>query len=96
MHKALTPREKQIVELVGRTFTNKQIANQFYITEKTVIRHMENIFHKLDVSNRYEVAAYARRLHVQTDTTYVLVNAQRGKIKNDFRTRPYLLDMFRI
>jgi ATP/maltotriose-dependent transcriptional regulator MalT len=55
----LSRRELQVVVLVARGKTNRQIAAELVISEKTVARHMSNIFTKLDVSSRAAATAYA-------------------------------------
>ncbi|WP_317197460.1 LuxR C-terminal-related transcriptional regulator [Lutimonas saemankumensis] len=48
----LSRREKEIFELIRENLTNKQIGTKLYISEKTVKRHIANIYKKLDVHNR--------------------------------------------
>jgi len=55
----LTYRELEIVRAVVNGHTNKQIAQQFSISESTVKRHVTHIFDKLGASNRIEVALFA-------------------------------------
>jgi len=55
----LTFRELEIVRAVVNGHTNKQIAQQFSISESTVKRHVTHIFDKLGASNRIEVALFA-------------------------------------
>jgi two-component system nitrate/nitrite response regulator NarL len=55
----LTPRELQIVGAVVAGASNKDIARQFTVSEQTVKNHMSNIFDKVGVSNRLELALYA-------------------------------------
>ena len=55
----LTPREVEIVRLVATGATNRLIAHQLFLSEKTVARHLSNIFTKLDLSSRAAVTAYA-------------------------------------
>jgi DNA-binding NarL/FixJ family response regulator len=55
----LTHRELDIVRAVVNGYTNKQIAQQFSISESTVKRHVTHIFDKLGASNRIEVALFA-------------------------------------
>lgn len=50
----LTKREEQILELVARGLTNKEIANTLSISEKTVKHYMTNVMQKLQVRNRVE------------------------------------------
>jgi two-component system, NarL family, nitrate/nitrite response regulator NarL len=52
----LTPRELEVVSAVVLGYTNKSIADKFSISEDTVKRHMTNIFDKVGVSNRLELA----------------------------------------
>lgn len=56
---ALSPRELQVATLVSRGCTNKQIAEQLFVTEKTVETHLSRIFTKLGVSSRAALAAWA-------------------------------------
>lgn len=54
---ALTNRELQVAALVGNCLTNRAIARQLSVAEKTVEMHLSNIFGKLAVSSRTELAA---------------------------------------
>lgn len=56
---SLTPRELQIVQLVVEAAGNKKIAEALAISEKTVKHHLTNIFEKLGVSSRLELALFA-------------------------------------
>jgi DNA-binding CsgD family transcriptional regulator len=55
----LTPRELQVLRLVATGKTNKAIAAELFVSEKTVDRHVSNIFNKLDVPSRAAATAYA-------------------------------------
>lgn len=55
----LTAREQEIVALVTQGFRNKEIADKLFISEQTVKNHLHNIFDKLGVSDRLELALYA-------------------------------------
>jgi DNA-binding NarL/FixJ family response regulator len=55
--RALSDRERQIAELVSHGHTNRQIAEQLFLSPKTVEAHLSRIFHKLDVSSRSAVAS---------------------------------------
>ena len=56
---ALTGRERQVLELLARGLTNKEIADALVITTNTVKRHLKAIFHKLEVHTRSAAAARA-------------------------------------
>jgi two-component system nitrate/nitrite response regulator NarL len=56
---ALSQRELEIVVLVARGFKNKEMAERMFISEQTVKNHLHNIFDKLGVSDRLELALYA-------------------------------------
>jgi ATP/maltotriose-dependent transcriptional regulator MalT len=58
----LTPRERQVLALVARGATNRQIGAQLYMAEKTASVHVSRILAKLDVRSRTEAAAVAYRL----------------------------------
>ena len=55
----LTPRERQIVSAVVNACQNKEIAERFAISEKTVKHHLTHIFTKVGVSSRLELAMFA-------------------------------------
>jgi DNA-binding CsgD family transcriptional regulator len=55
----LTAREAEVLRLVATGRTNKAIAGELYLSEKTVARHLSNIFLKLGVSTRAAATAYA-------------------------------------
>jgi DNA-binding NarL/FixJ family response regulator len=54
----LTPRELEILELIGLGLTNRQIAQHLTIEVGTVKNHVHSILHKLDVRSREDAAAY--------------------------------------
>ncbi|MCF6092521.1 response regulator transcription factor [Microaerobacter geothermalis] len=55
----LSQREKEVLELVAKGAKNKEIADQLFISEHTVKKHLQHIMEKLHVQNRAEAAAYA-------------------------------------
>jgi DNA-binding CsgD family transcriptional regulator len=55
----LTAREVEVLTLVATGRTNRAIADDLFISEKTVARHMSNIFVKLGLSSRSAATAYA-------------------------------------
>lgn len=55
----LTARELEVVALITEGSTNKHIAETFKISEETVKRHLTNIFNKIGVGNRLELALFA-------------------------------------
>src|SRR6202521_1276277 len=55
----LSDREKQVVQLVAQGYRNKVIGEKLFISEQTVKNHLHNIFDKLGVSDRLELALYA-------------------------------------
>jgi DNA-binding CsgD family transcriptional regulator len=56
---ALTPREIEVIRLIATGKTNRTIAHDLAISERTVDRHVSNILTKLDLSSRAAVTAYA-------------------------------------
>ena len=63
----LTPREAEVLTLVARGYTNREIADTLVISVKTASVHVSHILRKLDVSNRVEAAAIAHRLSPPPD-----------------------------
>ena len=60
----LTPREREILDLVGQGLANKQISRRLNIKEKTVKAHLTNVFQRIGVSDRTSAALWAaRHLH---------------------------------
>ncbi len=67
----LSAREREIVALVAQGYKNKEMAEKMFISEQTVKNHLHNIFDKLGVSDRLELALYAihKGLHLPGDAT---------------------------
>jgi DNA-binding NarL/FixJ family response regulator len=55
----LTTREREIVRFVAMGLRNAEVATKLAITESTVKKHLNNIFQKLNIRDRVEVALYA-------------------------------------
>ena len=55
----LTDREKEVIALLGRGASNKEIATQLFITERTARTHVSNILGKLGLASRTQAALYA-------------------------------------
>jgi len=56
----LTPREREILDLVAEGVTNDEIAARLWVSPGTVRRHLENIYPKLGVHTRTAAAAFVR------------------------------------
>src|ERR1700756_5242007 len=65
----LSQREREIVQLVAQGYKNKEMAEKMFISEQTVKNHLHNIFDKLGVSDRLELALYAihKGLHLNAE-----------------------------
>jgi two-component system, NarL family, nitrate/nitrite response regulator NarL len=59
--KALTAREREIINMIGQGLKNQAIANRLCLSEATVRHHLTSIFGKLEVGDRLELAIYAYR-----------------------------------
>ncbi|MGH9658454.1 MAG: response regulator [Bryobacteraceae bacterium] len=64
----LSQREREIVSLVAQGYKNKEMAEKMFISEQTVKNHLHNIFDKLGVSDRLELALYAIHKNLHTTT----------------------------
>lgn len=64
----LSQREREIIVLIAQGYKNKEIAEKMFITEQTVKNHLHNVFDKLGVSDRLELALYAihNSLHLRS------------------------------
>lgn len=49
---AITPREKEVLELVQQGYSNKEISNNLFISINTVKKHVQSLYHKFEVNNR--------------------------------------------
>jgi DNA-binding NarL/FixJ family response regulator len=65
----LTPRESEILALVGEGRSNPEIAKSLFLSEATVRVHISNIMSKLDLQNRSQVAVYAQKHKPDTRTS---------------------------
>jgi DNA-binding NarL/FixJ family response regulator len=57
----LTPRERQVVELITEGLTNKDVADRLFISEATARNHLTSILDKLDLGDRFQLTVYAFR-----------------------------------
>jgi len=61
----LTPQERRIFDLIGEGMSNRQIADELHLAEKTVKNYISNLFAKLGVTRRTQAAAMAVRVEEQ-------------------------------
>ena len=66
----LSQQERRVLELIGDGMTNRQIADEMYLAEKTVKNYVSSVLRKLDMKRRSEAAAYAARLAARRDQKY--------------------------
>jgi len=62
----VTQREFEVLALVAEGKSNRHIGEELDISDRTVARHLTNIFHKLGVTNRTEAALYALKHGIAT------------------------------
>ncbi len=55
----MTPKEREVVNLIARGYTYREASERLFITVKTLEKHMGSIFGKLSVASRHELAALA-------------------------------------
>jgi len=58
---ALSPREREVTELVADGLTNRQIGARLFLSEKTIETHLTRVFQKLGLRSRAQVAAQVAR-----------------------------------
>jgi DNA-binding NarL/FixJ family response regulator len=63
----LTDQERRILDLLADGLTNRQIAEQMYLAEKTVKNYVSNLLAKMGMQRRTEAAVYAARLSERKD-----------------------------
>jgi len=71
----LTPRELEIISNVAAGRSNRQVGQEFRISERTVKHHLTNIFTKVGVSTRLELALFAVTHHLVSDQMLSSVQA---------------------
>ncbi|MFC1872021.1 LuxR C-terminal-related transcriptional regulator, partial [Chloroflexota bacterium] len=64
---SLSPREMEVLRMVGEGMTNSEIAGQMFISESTVRTYLHRLLDKLNLRNRSEVIAYATRHHMSNN-----------------------------
>ena len=57
----MTPREREVINLIGEGLSNKEIAGRLHIATHTVKSHVRNVMEKLMLHTRLQIAAYAHR-----------------------------------
>ena len=57
----LTPRELEVLRLIARGMSNKEIATALFVNDRTVAKHVSSILEKLQLANRTQAALYANR-----------------------------------
>ena len=66
----LTPQESKIFDLIGEGMTNRQIAAEMFLAEKTVKNYVSNLLAKLGMSRRTEAAAFSARMEERKRSQY--------------------------
>ena len=64
LHEDLTARERDVLQLIAKGYENQRIADELFISLKTVKTHVSNILAKLQVSDRTQAAVYAFQHHL--------------------------------
>jgi DNA-binding NarL/FixJ family response regulator len=66
----LSPQERKILDLISEGLTNKEIAEELFLAEKTVKNYVSNLLNKLGMTRRTEAAAYSARLAAKREREY--------------------------
>ena len=77
IQKGLSNREAEVAELVTKGMSNKEVANQLFVTEKTVKFHLTNIYKKMNVKSRAQliVSCLPHLNFIETERTTANNNA---------------------
>lgn len=76
----LTAREAEVVQLVALVASNRGIAERLGISERTVQKHLEHAFRKLDVTTRADAVTRARELASLADRRRILAPPASGRV----------------
>ncbi len=66
----LSKQERRILDYIAGGLTNREIAEEMFLAEKTVKNYVSNLLSKLEMSRRSEAAAYAARLRAESEHRY--------------------------
>jgi two-component system response regulator DevR len=66
----LSKQERRILDFIAQGLTNREIADQMFLAEKTVKNYVSNVLSKLEMSRRSEAAAYAARIEAEREHRY--------------------------
>ena len=66
----LSKQERKILDYIAAGLTNRQIAEEMFLAEKTVKNYVSNVLAKLEMSRRSEAAAYAARIDAEKEHRY--------------------------
>ncbi|MEM7103779.1 MAG: response regulator transcription factor [Bacteroidota bacterium] len=61
---SLSDREKEVLQLLSKGFSNQEIANQLFVSLNTIKTHVKNIYAKLDVNRRVQAISKAKDLNI--------------------------------
>src|SRR3954470_2612749 len=75
IQKGLSNREAEVAELVSKGLSNKEVANQLFVTEKTVKFHLTNIYKKMSLKSRAQLIVWCMPHHSFAETP---ISAQGG------------------
>jgi two-component system NarL family response regulator len=64
---ALTPREREVFFLASRGLKNAEIANELYLSEKTIKTHLRNIYNKLNLASKAELRLFAVKMGLTSE-----------------------------
>jgi DNA-binding NarL/FixJ family response regulator len=76
----LTPREREILQLVAVGHSNAKLAKMLWVTEQTVKFHLSNVYRKLNVENRTEAAWWAQQNGLLTENGDAGAEAETGEL----------------
>lgn len=60
----ISDREYEVLQLISKGFSNKEIADQLFLTESTIKTHVSNLLVKLDAKRRTQAVEIAKNLHI--------------------------------
>lgn len=85
----LTPREQEVLELIGEGMTNRQIAQQLYVEHSTVKWYIRQIYGKLGVRSRRQAIARAREMEVGESSRVAPTETPRREASQPRPVNPY-------